>query len=355
MASYINKNYLISDVVPAMILGKDVHINGRVALSEGLQLTASLINRLKLWGITSLFIREELFDIQAITSPTSNIQQQFFDTYANTVNIIKNAFENIRFFNEVAIKDLTLIANSHITPLSNAVGVINHLHMVRRQDDYTFHHSINVAVISGILGRWLGYSEKDINELVLTGLLHDSGKTKIPLTILNKPAKLTKSEMEIMKLHSVHGYMLIRALPEVSQQVSYGVLQHHERFDGSGYPLKIKADKIQPFARIIAVADIYDAMTSDRVYRSKLTPFTVVELMVEEMYEKLDPRICSVFLNNVRDYFIGNIVKLSDGREAEVVHMGHFIATRPTVRVIEGEFIDLEKRQDISITALIKA
>jgi len=357
MPRFLIKRYAIYDVNPGMQLSRDVLINDKVALSEGTRLNSGLIERLKLWGITTLDIREETIDGEfGITGKSvDTVQQKFFDSYDRTINVIKSAFETMRFFNEVPLQEMRELAFSAITPLSQSIGVINHLHMVHRQDDYTFHHSVNVAVICGVLGRWLGYKGNELNELILAGLLHDIGKTKIPLEILNKPGKLSVDEMNIMKLHTIYGYKLITTLPSISRKVHFGVLQHHERLDGSGYPLRVTADKIHPYARVVAVADLYDALTSDRVYRKKLTPFAVVEMMVEEMFNKLDPQVCTVFLNNVRDYLNGNVVELNDGREAEVMYLGHFAAARPVVRTYDGEFIDLEKQKNICIVRLVKA
>lgn len=134
--------------------------------------------------------------------------------------------------------------------------------------------------------------------------------------------------------------------------MAYSILQHHERMDGGGYPGRLCGDDIHDYPRIIAVADIYDAMTSERVYHSKDTPFTVVEMISKDAFGKLDPAVCTVFLNNVKDYFIGNLVELSDGRKAEVVFLGQYQAARPVVRTQSGEFLDLERRKDISIIDL---
>lgn len=235
-----------------------------------------------------------------------------------------------------------------------SIGVINHLHMVSRQGDYTLHHSVNVALICGVLGRWLGYNERELTDLVLSGLLHDIGKTQISLEILNKPGKLSEEEMNIMQTHPSVGYKMLRENTNLSANICYGVLQHHERLDGSGYPFKIQGNQIHKYAKIIAIADIYDAMTSNSAYRTKATPFSVVEVMTEEMFNKLDATICTVFLNNVRDYFVGNIVKLSDGRNVEVVYLGQSAGTRPTVRTQDNQFIDLERRKDIQIVDLVK-
>lgn len=126
-----------------------------------------------------------------------------------------------------------------------------------------------------VLGKWMGYAGQNLKELILAELVHDIGKTLVLLEILNNPGRLTDIEMEVMKTHTTLGYQMICNL-NIPQSVMLGTLQHHERSDGSGYPLRVGSSKIHEFAKIIAAADIFDAMTSDRVYRAKISPFTVV-------------------------------------------------------------------------------
>ncbi len=351
------RRYSLKNVKPGMEVGQLVFTNdGQVVLGEGTILTSSLIERLDYWGITYLLIKQNADEVLPWQeSPESVTQKKFFAEYAKTVDVIKQAFGNIRFASEAPVEKLCELVDDSIEPLAGSVGVINHLQMVPRQDDYTFHHSMNVAITSGLLGRWLGYTENNLKELMLAGLLHDVGKMQIPPEILNKPGKLTVDEMEIMKQHTTRGYQLIKKAESASIGVLCGILQHHERMDGTGYPLKTAGDKIHPFAKIIAVADAYDAMTSDRVYHRKIAPFAVVELLVQEMFGKLDPTVCTMFLNNVRDYFLGNIVQLCDGREAEVIYLGQFLGSRPVVRTIDGELLDLEKQKKYTIVKTIKA
>lgn len=363
MTDYIKKLYRIEDVLPDMQVGKDILTDdGKIMLIEGTILTSNIIEGLKCWDIPSIFIREEVLGTSevieipvAMNTPISKSQQEFYNKYDATMSIIKKAFETMRYFKEAPIKEMKELADHSILPMLESVGAINHLQMIRHQNDYTFQHSVNVAIICGILGKWLGYTGANLADLVLAGLLHDIGKTQIPLEILDKPAVLSKAEMIIMQTHAILGYKLIKDNKNLSPNIIYAVLQHHERMDGSGYPFRVKADNLHQYARIIAIADTYDAMTADRVYHNKVTPFAVVETMAREMYDKLDPHICTVFLNNVRNYFIGNIVKLSDGRRAEVVYLGPFMATRPTVCTQNGEFIDLEKYKNIGIIELIEA
>lgn len=357
-AKYRIKPYSLDEVKPGMEIGRMVLTqDDKVVLSEGTILSASMIEGLSFWEIKTVFIKEVLLcdSEMDFSVPENPIQKKFYADYDDTVRALKESFSKIRFFKEVPLITVSNLTSNSIDPLINTTGVINHIHMVRRQDDYTFHHSVNVAVICGVLGKWLGLVGQELHDLVLAGLLHDVGKTQIPLEILNKPGKLTPEEMEIMRLHTTRGYQLVRDTPNLSSGVVYGILQHHERFDGSGYPLAVSGDKIHKFAKIIAVADIYDAMTSDRVYHRKISPFAVVEMIVEEMFNKLDPEIGMVFLNNVRDYFVGNIVELSDGRQAEVIYLGQFMAARPTVVTEDKEYIDLERNKSLSIVKVIRA
>lgn len=358
MPYYINKRYNIHEVVPGMQLAKIVLTEtGQVALSEGAILNPSLIERLKYWGVYTVEIREWVEDEAKVSEESlpESQQQKFFNSYQSTVRVVKKAFETMRYFKETPISEMRELVDEAIDPLVETTGVINHLHLVERKDDYTFHHSLNVAVICGTLGKWVGYTGVDLKDLILAGLLHDMGKTQIPLEILNKPGGLTVEEMDVMKKHPAYGYNMIKEIKHLPLAVMYAVLQHHERMDGGGYPLSLPGNKIHPFAKIVAIADVYDAMTSDRVYHKKISPFHVVETLVGEMYDKLDPEFCTVFLNNVRDFFVGSIVILNDGREAEVLCLGQYAASRPVVRTTDGEFIDLEKCKELGIVNLSSA
>jgi len=358
VAKYRIKPYSVYDLKPGMELGRMVLTqDNKVILSERTILSTSMIEGLKFWDIETVFIKDQLsgkdeFDLYL---PESDAQKKFYANYNDTVCLLKNHFLKLRFLKKVPVQIMQDLVHNLIELSINSPGVINHLNMVRRQDDYTFHHSVSVAVFCGVLGKWLSYTGQELQDLVLTGLMHDVGKTQIPLEILNKPGKLTAEEMKIMRLHTIRGYQMIRDMPDVPQGVIYGVLQHHERFDGSGYPFAVPGDEIHKYARVIAIVDIYDAMTSNRVYHCKKSPFDVVETIVEEMFDKLDPSIGTVFLNNVRDYLIGNIVELSDGRHAEVIYLGHFLASRPIVVTQDKEYIDLECNKSLSIVRVVRA
>lgn len=345
--SFDFKKIFIEDVEPGMILAKDiVSAKGIVMLSTGTILTEQAINRIKCWGFTEVDIIENSV---VETAHQRSAKLDFVEKYSEIVTKVKNAFQNIRRCRKIPLDQLMNLSEQVTDSLVKTRGVINYLHVLQLVDDYTFQHSVNVAILSGLFGRWLGINDAELKQLVFAGLLHDIGKTQIPLSILNKPGKLTKHEMEIMKGHTVQGYEILKKAGVSDTKVLNGVWSHHERLDGSGYPRSLAGDDIDETAKIIAIADIYDAMTSDRVYRRSVTPFIVVETLYSEMFEKLDPTICSVILNYLQDFFVGNIVKLNDGRQAEVVYVDKTREARPVVKTSGGEYIDLNKNRQITI------
>ena len=192
------------------------------------------------------------------------------------------------------------------------------LHSMRQFDDLTYVHSVNVALIASILGQWLKFSEKDIRILTISGLLHDIGKIMIPNEILTKPGKLTVAEYNIMKQHVNFGYEKVKN-QNIDIRIKEACLLHHEKCDGTGYPFGLKSDHIPAVAKIIAIADVYDAMTSARVYRGALCPFEVIDTMYKDAFTKFEPEYILPFLKNVASSYINNDVRLSDGRIGKVV------------------------------------
>ena len=173
-------------------------------------------------------------------------------------------------------------------------------------------------------------STKEVQQIGVSGLLHDLGKSRIPNEILNKPGRLTEEEFEIMKTHPVLGYNMIKDKPELSTATKLGVLQHHEKMNGNGYPLKLQGDQITPFARILSVADIYDALVTERPYKDAFSPRDAVE-MIMAMTGDLDIHMIQSFLNSVILYPVDSIIKLSTGEFAKIVQNIPGYPTRPTV------------------------
>lgn len=334
------------ELQPGMILAKSViSDSGKILLEPGLYLTEKNIRKLIKWQ--TLYVNIKLPCNLCLA------RHEILKTYEKTLGLVKTAFEKIRTFQEVPIKECEELVENYIELMANVTGVISILHKVKSHNEYTFGHSLNVAIISGVLGKWLGFTAGDLKDIILAGLLHDIGKIFISSDILDKPGKLTDEEMEIIKTHSACGSRLVSDCDEISQETKLGILQHHERQDGSGYPQKLKGEDIHIYANIVALADLYDAMSNKRIYRRQLPPFVVVETILEQMYKKLDPNVCLIFLENLRELMMGSLVLLSDGRKAKIVLLNELLRTRPVIQLSTGELIDLERNRQLEIVAML--
>jgi HD-GYP domain-containing protein (c-di-GMP phosphodiesterase class II) len=333
----------LKDVTPGMVLGREiVSCDGVNLLEKNTRLIAAHIENLRVWKIPFVYILREHGEMP----PDINMSRAaFLQEYKMTARIVRAAFQGIREAKIVPIQEMQALVNKSILAMVNTVGIMYYLHEVQRHSDYTFQHSINVSVVSGVLGKWLNFSVEEGQSLMLSGLLHDIGKLFIPLPILDKPEKLSAIEFDAVKRHPEDGHRLLENSRDLPLNVRMGILQHHERFDGSGYPDGVTGDAIHRFASIVSIADMYDAMVSDRTYRRKFTPLKAVETIAEEMFEKLDASICFTFLENMRSYFAGNTVILSNGIKAKIIVVDSLSWTRPLVQTMDGAVIDLKKEQ----------
>lgn len=218
-------------------------------------------------------------------------------------------------------------------------------------DEYTFKHSVDVATMSMIVAKKYGLDNRQVYEIGIAGLLHDIGKSKIPDEILNKAGKLTDEEFELMKQHSVFGYHILEPKVDLSMEIKLGVLQHHEKTNGRGYPLKVTGEKIGLFARIISVADIYDALVTERPYKKPFSPRDAVE-MIMSMTGELDIDAMRCFMESVILYPVGTDVSLSNGETARVIENIPHSVLRPRVLGLStGKIYDLAT--DINCASII--
>ena len=278
--------------------------------------------------------------------------QRFKTDYTKKVSFMK---ENINNFivndedlnvDQLLDETLTLFGEN-----STTISMFDMLHNMRQIDDSTYAHSVNVALICRLIGKWKNFSEKDMDTLTLCGLLHDIGKSKIPNEIIGKPGKLTDSEYEEIKKHPVIGYNLVKNL-DIDQRVKNAVLFHHERFDGKGYPLGLTGNEIDDFTSIVSIADVYDAMTANRCYRDGLCPFEVIAIFEKEGLTQFNPKYILTFLDHIANTYINNEVLLSDGSSGKIVLINKKL-TRPTIQLDNGNFVNLESRLDLYVQAII--
>ncbi len=230
-------------------------------------------------------------------------------------------------------------------------NVFDMLHNMRQYDDFTYMHSMNVALICNVFAKWLGLGAKDVDILTLGGLLHDIGKLKIPDNIIRKPDKLSAAEYNIVKTHSLQGYNILKD-KNIDDNIKQCALMHHERNDGSGYPLGVTGDKINNYAKIVAIADVYDAMTAARIYRGPLCPFKVISIFESEGLQKYDGHYILTFLEHVATTYMNNRVRLNNGMEGDVIFMNRNQYSRPMLQCGD-KFIDLSRESDLYIETFV--
>lgn len=257
-------------------------------------------------------------------------------------------FDQIRFTKKLPINELRDEVIPFIEQVTEKNDFYGMLTALQSKDDYTYRHNIAVGILSTLLGKWLKMEPEELSMLTIAATLHDIGKIMIPAEILTKPGALTADEFEVMKKHTTIGYELIRDTVGTSHTQAMVALQHHERMDGSGYPFGVQGHRITDFSKIVAVADVFHAMTSDRVYRKASPLYQVLKEMGESAFGKLDPYVCRVFMDKLMQSMIGNEVELTDGRVGRIIMIIPHDPLRPLVNIGE-EFIDLSKERELGI------
>lgn len=218
--------------------------------------------------------------------------------------------------------------------------------------DYLYHNAILSSMTSYLLAQWHGLPQKDWMQVAFAGLLHDIGNTRIDPLILYNPKSLSESEAEEMRMHTTYGYQQLRKTSAINEGVRLTALQHHEKMDGSGYPFHLTGEKIHVYARIVAIADIFHAMTLHRRYRKAQSPYLVLEQLKTEAFGKLDPSIVQTFVEKVTQFHNGMRVRLSNGKTGEIIFTDRSHPTRPMIS-INGEIMNLAKNTSLYIEEVL--
>ena len=254
--------------------------------------------------------------------------------HTRTRTFIDHALEDVRLGQAVdtdAAKELvTEVANS-ITRSPHALVWLTNM---KERDEYTSIHCMNVCVMAVSFGRTLGMEKAELEMLGLGGLLHDLGKMRVPLEILNKPSKLTFEEFEVMKTHPVEGYNMLKSQGDLPSEVLDIVKHHHERRNGKGYPSQLDGDQINDMTRIVAIVDVYDAITSDRCYHDAISPYDALKNMYEWVKEDFDKEMIEKFIKCLGIYPIGCVVELNLGHVGIVVSASEKSKLRPIVMLV---------------------
>lgn len=267
---------------------------------------------------------------------------------------MEGIFEQLRYNKSKRLPMIEL--RNEVIPFIQQVSEKNDffgiLAALQSKDDYTYRHNVAVGIISTLLGKWLKLKPEELSSLTIAATLHDIGKIMIPAEILSKPGSLSEDELALMRKHTTYGYEMIRDTVGTTHAQALVALQHHERMDGSGYPFGVLGHRITDFSKIVAVADIFHAMTSDRLYRPAAPLYEVLRQMEDNVFGKLDPYICSVFINKLMQSMLGNEVLLTDGRVGRIILILAHDPLRPLVN-IEEDFMDLSRERDLGIVKVL--
>lgn len=354
------RRVLTRDLIPGMITGENVYtVSGQLILPENLKLTDKMIIRLEFYAIDEISVLDEV--TEELTKPMPMYREKINNS-PEFKKFREVFFENVEYFqnsinmviNRIAPIDTYSLLMNTVNIFSNnltTIGVFDMLHNMREYDDVTYHHSMSVGIICNIFGRWLGFSKEDTEILTLAGLLHDTGKVMMPDSIIKKPERLSIAEYEIIKTHPFQGYNLLKS-EDIDDRIKNAALMHHERCDGSGYPSRLVSSEIDDFAKIVAIADVYDAMTSARLYRGPLCPFDVVHIFESEGLKKFEPKFLLPFLERIVNTYMNNDVLLNNGETGSIVMINKLFLSKPVVKTATG-FIDLSTESELYIAKII--
>ena len=329
---------------PGMVIDQSVIDRlGRNLVARGSVLDEYVIESMLKLGVMSVYIQDGEYDPEDEEKNLSPEAKKTIEKLRTndpskvtlSASVRERVAEGIQYiYNNAESDDLADATNSITTNLMDAItsndAIAIDINELKTSDEYTFKHSVDVATISMILAKKQGLSEKEIYEIGVSGLLHDVGKTKVPLEVLNKPGRLDDDEFAIMKQHSVFGYHMVKKRNEFSEAVCLGVLQHHEKINSAGYPLGVGAEQICPYAKILSVADIYDALVAERPYKKAFSQRDAVEIIMS-MTAELDMNAMKSFLESMILYPVDSVVELSNGEKAKVVKNNPHYILRPTV------------------------
>jgi HD-GYP domain-containing protein (c-di-GMP phosphodiesterase class II) len=351
-----NKSILlsVSELKPGMVIAREISSDNTLLISKGSVVNEKIIAKLKqklVFEKIEIYSNDEGKPAQVPVvnrKSVEDIRESFEQLSLNAEDILANLGND----NFEGMKDIRSFSKKIQEELNSTSAIVKNVVLYGSGQDSIYRHSVNVAALSCILGGWIGLEESKINLLTYSAILHDYGKTKLNRVLLYKVEALTKAELKEIRNHPVLGYEDIKRIQYLDSSVSYGVLMHHERLDGSGYPFGIKDEKIHSFAKIIAIADVFDAINSNRSYKKSKGPFEVLEIIQNESLGKLDYEYCKVFLDHIINYYIGEKVLLNTGEVCKIVQINTNDLSRPLLLKDSG-FVDLKKETNLFVMELV--
>lgn len=350
----------VNNIEDNMIIDEDIYNDdGGLILSKGLSvsdkdmlkslLQKNNIKKIKVLVLTgskktSNKISKKNLEVFSYDEEKRKEIEKFIDEFSDIVDSFEEEIVNSMSGNGDISKLQNLLEETMNSSKTSNMNVFQLLQKLKDSDDFTFVHCNSVSLTAYTMGKWLKLSETSLKELSLAGLVFDVGKFSVPKDILYKSTPLTDEEYEIVKTH-VEKSIDILSPYKLSDNIINAIKYHHERCDGSGYPYGIKNEQIPTMAKILALADIFVALTSKRPHREKFTPFQAIKILEEEYMQKLDIVILTEFIKRIASNYVGNMVVLSNGLKGEVLFINATAPLRPIVKVIDtGDLVDLSAK-----------
>lgn len=340
---------------PGMVLGEDIVCLGSVLFKAGTKLDDSIIHKLSHYGIMTVSVMEEVdfasthFEKIRYDEHFKQFEQNYYAALVQYKTLMSSFLQTGR---QVPSESLLQIYRDLYSTIASGATLLDYLYnMTPNEDELTFTHSLNSALLAGTFADWLALPETDKNNLILSGFYYDIGKLGMPYELLWKPGKLTDEEFQTVRKHPVIGYAQIRGL-NLDEHVKNAVIMHHERLDGSGYPYHMTGQKIDLFARYIAIVDTYIAMASPRTYRNAFTPLQILGVFEKDM-AKYDVELLIPLMKRIADAQIGSRIQTGDGRvwEVMIIHPNKF--SRPILRGDNNLILDLLEHPELEITKMV--
>lgn len=324
------KQITLTEAMPGMILARSIlNSKGQILLVSGVALTVEFIRKLKLLKPETLFIMDANYD--DITLP----EYISLETQQRALSILTTTMKRVKKNGTFAVEPVSRIASDIVEELVTQADVTIHLTGIAIYDDCTLAHSLNCSIYTALLARCCGFSIPQIKVITCGALLHDMGKIEIDKKILNKTSRLTDEEFVIMKQHPLLGFKLIaKKRLEISSLVAHMAWQHHEKIDGSGYPRGLRGTEILSYARLLAITDVYEAITANRPYRKAMRARDAYNIIQSGLGTAFDQDFGEMFLSKIAIYAPGSEVLLSTGEKAIVVYIVPSAPQRPVVRLI---------------------
>ncbi|BAS28565.1 HD-GYP domain-containing protein [Limnochorda pilosa] len=331
--------FRIHRVRPGAVLARNVYLGETTLVAAGLALTPRLLEQLRGYGIQTLYVSEDgEIDHQVDRQPDLITEK----TRADAARALRIYMEDTRRRLVTSARPISEVVNLILEEVLSNRTVLLELGEIRAMNDYVFGHSVAVCATSTLLGIHLGLDQIELKGLAVGAILHDVGKVRVEEAVWNKPGRLTPEEFRQVQQHAKHGFDIIRAHHDLDLRSAHVAYQHHERWDGQGYPRGLAGDEIHRFARIVSVADVFDALITDRPYRPAWARHRAIGFIQAEAGHMFDPDVVRTFLGRVAPYPVGTVVRLNTGELGKVVRLNARLPARPVVRLLGAASDDLD-------------